>query len=114
MTNSETARTFEGRARDVYRRGKGPGVVVMHEAPGITPEVAAFGRTLADAGFTVFMPTLFGTPGREFGSVYTLESFASICGSVGRSFRLFTIVKMKSPPLRRMSSHSARGFDANT
>lgn len=79
--------TFEGRARDVYRRGEGPGVVVMHEAPGITPEVARFGRTLADAGFSVFMPTLFGTPGREFGPGYTLESFASIC--VRREIHMF-------------------------
>lgn len=79
--------TFEGRARDVYRRGKGPGVVVMHEAPGITPEVARFSRTLADAGFTVFMPRLFGTVGREFGALYTLESFASIC--VRREIHMF-------------------------
>ena len=55
---SVSTMTFDDRARDVYRRGKGPGVIVMHEAPGITPEVARFGRTLADAGFTVFMPIL--------------------------------------------------------
>ncbi len=54
--------SFDGVARDVYRRGTGPGVVVMHEIPGITPQVARFGRIVADAGFTVFMPSLFGTP----------------------------------------------------
>lgn len=84
---SVSTMTFDDRARDVYRRGKGPGVIVMHEAPGITPEVARFGRTLADAGFTVFMPTLFGTPGREFSAVYTLESFASVC--VRREIHMF-------------------------
>ena len=36
--------TFEGVPRDVYRRGTGPGVIVMHEIPGITPDVARFGR----------------------------------------------------------------------
>lgn len=84
---SVSTMTFDDRARDVYRRGKGPGVIVMHEAPGITPEVARFGRTLADAGFTVFMPTLFGTPGREFSAGYTLESFASVC--VRREIHMF-------------------------
>ena len=29
--------------RDVYRRGEGRGVVVIHEVPGITPEVRRFG-----------------------------------------------------------------------
>jgi len=36
--------THAGATRDVYRRGSGPGVVVIHEIPGITPEVARFGR----------------------------------------------------------------------
>ena len=30
--------THAGATRDVYRRGSGPGVVVIHEIPGITPE----------------------------------------------------------------------------
>jgi dienelactone hydrolase len=79
--------TFLDRARDVYRRGTGPGVVVMHEAPGITPAVARFARTLADAGFTVFMPALFGTPGREMSVPYTLGTFASVC--VRREIHMF-------------------------
>ncbi len=37
--------------RIVYRRGSGPGVVVIHEVLGITPEVARFARRVADAGF---------------------------------------------------------------
>ena len=43
--------THEGVRRDVYTRGEGPGVVVMHEIPGITPEVARFARRVADDGF---------------------------------------------------------------
>ena len=39
----------EGEAtRDVYRLGSGPGVVIMHEIPGITPEVEGFARRVAN------------------------------------------------------------------
>ncbi len=44
-----------------YRRGDGPGVIVMHESPGLTPEVIAFGDELVEHGFTVVMPHLFGS-----------------------------------------------------
>lgn len=61
-----TRREFshDGTAHAVYRRGRGPGVVVIHEVPGITPLVARFGRRVADAGFTAVLPSLFGEPGR--------------------------------------------------
>lgn len=53
-----------GLTRPTYRRGSGPGVVVIHEIPGITPAVAAFANEVVDAGFTVVMPSLVGAPGR--------------------------------------------------
>ena len=49
----------------VYRRGTGPGVIVIHEIPGITPKVAAFANDVVEAGFTVVMPSLVGTPGQR-------------------------------------------------
>ena len=58
----KTSFTHDGATRDVYRAGSGPGIVVMSEMPGITPNVAAFAQRLVDAGFTVAMPNLFGTP----------------------------------------------------
>ena len=36
---AESAFTSEGVTRTLYRRGGGPGVVIVHEIPGITPEV---------------------------------------------------------------------------
>jgi dienelactone hydrolase len=36
----------------------------MSEMPGIYPLVARFARRVRDAGFTVWMPRLFGDPGR--------------------------------------------------
>ena len=53
----------DGATHPTYRRGAGPGVIVIHELPGITPEVIAFAEEVVDAGFTVVMPQLFGTPG---------------------------------------------------
>ena len=60
--------SHDGRTLPVWRGGEGPGVVVIHEVPGITPQVAAFGRRLADAGFSVAMPELFGTVGKGYGA----------------------------------------------
>ena len=52
-----------GFTHDVYRRGEGPGVVLIPEMPGAHPGVFALGNHLVDNGFTVAMPSLFGTPG---------------------------------------------------
>ena len=54
----------DGLERDVYWAGAGPAVVVVHEIPGMHPGVIAFGRRLVDAGFSAYLPSLFGTPGR--------------------------------------------------
>lgn len=52
-----------GQTYDVYRKGEGPGVVVIPEIPGLHPGVLALGNHLVDNGFTVAAPSLFGTPG---------------------------------------------------
>lgn len=83
--------THEGVERDVYRRGTGPGVLVMHEIPGITPQVATFGLRIADAGFSVFMATLFGTPGRPLSFPYVGQQFARAC--IRREFRVLAANK---------------------
>jgi dienelactone hydrolase len=46
--------------RPVWRSGRGPGVLIMHEVPGITPMVARFARIVRNEGFTVFLPEMFG------------------------------------------------------
>ena len=76
--------TAAGYTRDVYRRGTGPGVIIVHELPGITPTVAAFAEEVVAAGFTVLMPSLVGTPGREFSNGYLAKSAIHIC--VAREF----------------------------
>lgn len=55
--------TFEARTKRVWTSGTGAGVVIMHEMPGITPHVLRFARWVRDAGFAVWLPSLFGTDG---------------------------------------------------
>ncbi|WP_269715058.1 dienelactone hydrolase family protein [Caulobacter sp. NIBR2454] len=51
-------------SRDVYRKGSGPAVIVIHEIPGLHPLVIRFAEDLVAAGMTVFCPSLMGQPGR--------------------------------------------------
>ena len=81
---TETTFTDKGDTKTVYRKGSGPGIVVMSEMPGITPNVAAFAQRLVDAGFTVAMPQMFGTPGRDPSIPYVLKSMTQGC--VSREF----------------------------
>lgn len=71
--------THDGLTRDVYTRGAGPGVVLVHEIPGITPKVARFADEVVAAGFTVAMPSLLGEPGRARSTAYELQSIARLC-----------------------------------
>ena len=81
-----TPLSHAGRTYDVYRAGSGPGVVVIHELPGIHPGVVAFARVLVDAGYTVYLPSLFGRAGERLTPGATLRSIARVC--VAREFRI--------------------------
>jgi dienelactone hydrolase len=59
-------------------------VIVIHEVPGVTPRVAAFGTRVADEGFTAVLPSLFGEPGRDVSGGYALRSM--LHGCVSREF----------------------------
>src|SRR5579871_2230439 len=54
---------LDGVTKRVHVAGAGPAVIVMAEMPGISPHVARFARWVRDAGFTVYMPSLFGRDG---------------------------------------------------
>jgi dienelactone hydrolase len=81
---AESTFSHDGLSRPVYRAGTGPAVIVIHEVPGLHPEVIAFGRRVVDAGFTVYMPSLFGTPGKKFGWGYTFRTMPRVC--IAREF----------------------------
>ncbi len=73
-----------GFTHDTYRRGTGPGVVVIHEIPGITPTVVEFANEVVERGFTVVMPDLVGTPGKSPSTPYIATSLAKVC--ISREF----------------------------
>jgi dienelactone hydrolase len=74
--------TADGITHDCYQKGQGPGVVLVPEIPGITPEVLGLADHLVDQGFTVVVPSLFGEPGRPMTIGYTLRVFARTCVAV--------------------------------
>jgi len=78
-----------GMTRSTYRRGTGPGVIVVHEIPGITPLVTKFANEVVDRGFTVMMPSLVGTPGKELSNLYAGQSMLKVC--VAREFTTFAL-----------------------
>ena len=56
--------TLNDAMKRVYVAGVGPAVIVMTEMPGISPHVALLQSLgFGDAGFTVYMPSLFGRDG---------------------------------------------------
>lgn len=68
----------------VWRKGTGPGVVVVHEMPGLTTGVITFAEELVAAGHTVLLPHLFGPAGRPFGAGDVLRTMPKVC--VSREF----------------------------
>ncbi|MEO8815872.1 MAG: dienelactone hydrolase family protein [Mycobacterium sp.] len=71
--------TGGGYTHDVYRKGEGPGVVLMPEIPGMHPGVLALGNHLVDNGFTVVIPSLFGKPGKAVTPGYAASTLARVC-----------------------------------
>src|SRR6202042_2205493 len=71
--------SYNGVTHDVYKAGTGPAVIVIHEIPGITPQVHRFAQWVVDAGFTVYLPHLFGEPMKPPSIPYALVQMARAC-----------------------------------
>ena len=72
---------FDDQSKTVYVAGSGPAVIVMAEMPGIGPHVARFARWVRDAGFTVYMPSLFGRDGAVVSADEGAAVFRKACVS---------------------------------
>lgn len=83
--------TANGVTHPTYRKGSGPGVIVIHEIPGITPQVIAFAEEVVACGFTVVMPSLFGRPEAAPTAAETVRSIARIC--LSREFSMFALAR---------------------
>lgn len=69
----------------VYQKGVGPGVLVMHELPGLTPQCIDLANRITSAGFTVFLPLLFGEPDASA----TIANTLRVC--VSHEFKCFAL-----------------------
>jgi dienelactone hydrolase len=93
-------------AHEVLRSGEGPAVIVIAEIPGITPKVAGFARRVRELGCTVFLPVLFGDPGRDPSGGYIAKSIGKAC--ISREFAAFAAKKTApvSEWLRALARHA--------
>ena len=69
----------------LYTQGQGPGVVLIHELPGLTKQCIALANRLVEAGYRVYMPLLFGNPGKKSVPL----NFGRVC--ISREFRVFAM-----------------------
>lgn len=99
--------TFMDETRTVYRKGAGPAVILMHEVPGLHPGVIRLAEALCEAGFTVWLPSLLGQPGKALSVPYIAASMARAC--VMREFTVFATSKNSAVTvwLRLLARHAA-------
>jgi dienelactone hydrolase len=71
--------TAAGITHQVWKTGSGPGVVLIHEIPGITPTVARLAKEIVAAGFRVALPLLVGDVGPAPSPAYLARSFTKVC-----------------------------------
>ena len=75
---------FEGKPRRVFYRGEGPGVLLLHELPGMSEACLELGRLIAEEGYKVYLPLMFGQPGER--NVWL--NLARVC--IQREFNLWS------------------------
>jgi dienelactone hydrolase len=76
--------TASGVTHPVYRKGAGPGVIVISEIPGITEDVLRFAEEVVAQGLTVVLPHLFGTVPSPDSPMAAMSSLRQAC--VNREF----------------------------
>ena len=92
-----------------YRKGSGTGVIVIHELPGMTPDVIAFAEEVVARGHTVVMPHLFGEP--EAPPVVT--AFATTIPRVCVSKEFTTMATGRTSPVALWLRSLARDLHAD-
>jgi dienelactone hydrolase len=96
--------TLDGVTKVVHVAGAGSGVIVMTEMPGISPHVARFARWVRDAGFTVYMPSLFG----HDGAIASAEEGAAIFQRACVSAEFRALASGESSPVTKWLRSLAR------
>jgi dienelactone hydrolase len=56
-----------GISHPVYKKGVGPGVLLMHELAGMTPQCIRLAERIKEMGFCLYLPLFFGRPNERLG-----------------------------------------------
>lgn len=102
--------TAAGFTHDVYYKGSGPGVVLIPEMPGVHRGVLALGNHLVDNGFTVAIPSLYGTPGMSARSPAVVPNL--LRGCVAKEFA--AVALNRNRPVANYLRALARDLNAKT
>ncbi len=105
---TEGAHTAHGTTHPTYRRGTGPGVVLIHELPGMTVDVITFAEEVVAAGHTVVMPHLFG----RVGGTAAPREFAPVLPRVCVSAEFTTLATQRTSPVAEWLRSLARELHA--
>ena len=76
-----------GMRHDVYRRGTGPAVILIHEAGGLDHSALDIADRLVDQGFRVLAPVIVGTPQPDGSGSSAMVNLLKMC--VSREVHVF-------------------------
>jgi dienelactone hydrolase len=107
---TRSAFSAAGVTHDVYEKGSGPGVVLLPELPGATPEVLGLAEFLVKHGFTVAVASLYGTPGQPLGMGALVRTLPRVC--ISREFQAFA--RGAHRPVADFTRALARDLNART
>ena len=98
--------THDRRTYEVFRGGSGPAVLVLHEIPGLHPGVVDFARRLITAGYTVYLPSMFGRPAAPATGREIARTMLHVC--VAREFT--KLANRTSPVIGWLRALAASAF----
>ncbi len=84
FTNPVTREETKPITHDVYFKGQGKPVIILHELPGMTPECLRYANSVVDNGFTVYLPLFFG----KQGETNTVKNSLQIC--ISKEFKIWS------------------------
>ena len=85
-TWSRESHQHQGVTHPYFRKGAGPGVIVVHEVPGLTDPVIAFAEGIVAAGYTVLLPQLFGHESEPVSMPRAVQVLGGLC--INREFHV--------------------------
>ncbi|MEC7985153.1 MAG: dienelactone hydrolase family protein [Myxococcota bacterium] len=100
--------THYGIQRTVYSKGEGPSVIILPEIPGLHTATFTLGRRIAEAGFRVYLLSLFGKDNQPFRYRDSLKQILRVC--INKEFAV--LAGRRSSPIVDWIRSFCRNLDA--